>query len=301
MTLSSHVAELRSRFVGFNPPATKDEIGHLMHSMGTLPSEIFALYADHNGTNGLAKRGGACPHIRLMPTREAVELNATLATVLEATPSPGRVGFFWCDDNSNYAGIYLSGLLTGWVTLLLHDEQLLVPAFRSIERFYRQILASCATLVELTDIERELPAVDGDELTATEDEKLAIVFRELYDRESDPDQRRIYAACSMALTPVNVTISVLPYLLDRDLWTPELAVELLELRRYTGGVDELEHLAENGTANGDSAAMRCLVRMNTTDSQSALARIRQIVTGDKLDQLDTWIRLSTRLQPPCWP
>ena len=53
---------------------------------------------------------------------------------------------------------------------------------------------------------------------------------------------------------------------------------------------ELERLAIEGGPNGDRAAMRRLVRMDTPESRAALARIRASVSGQKLATLDLWER-----------
>src|SRR5205085_1865357 len=67
-----------------------------------------------------------------------------------------------------------------------------------------------------------------------------------------------------------------------------------------GPVDEIERLACEGRANGDSAAMRLLVRMRTPGSEAAVARLKQDVTGPKRQALDQWISLRDRLPPPRW-
>lgn len=83
------------------------------------------------------------------------------------------------------------------------------------------------------------------------------------------------------------------------MWIPEAAVRLLELRGYTGGIVELEKLAREGRANGDSAAMRQLVRIGTEPAKQAVARLKQTIDGQKLRSLEMWGRV--KLQPPRWP
>jgi hypothetical protein len=126
------------------------------------------------------------------------------------------------------------------------------------------------------------------------------MFRQLYGNEPDGDLRRLYAFCSICLTPVESTADVLSFLEDKDMWTPEAAVRLLEVRRYREGVQQLERLAREGGPNGDSAAMRLLVRMNTNQSRLAIANLKRCLDGQKLKSLEIWVNRRFPLQPPQW-
>ena len=107
--------------------------------------------------------------------------------------------------------------------------------------------------------------------------------------------------CAICLTPVADTRDVLSFLDDMDMWTPESAIGLLELRHYREGVEQLEKLAMLGTPNGDSAAMRLLVRMGTNQSKQAISRLQRNLKGRKLESLVDWKRHGRRLQRPRWP
>jgi hypothetical protein len=41
----------------------------------------------------------------------------------------------WCDGNSNYAGVYIAGLLYGKVAIISHEYPIDVPLFRNIQSF----------------------------------------------------------------------------------------------------------------------------------------------------------------------
>jgi hypothetical protein len=83
---------------------------------------------------------------------------------------------------------------------------------------------------------------------------------------------------------------------DQDMWTPEKAVLLLEMRRYVAAVPWLERLAPEGSANGDGAAICALVRFGTPEARAAIARLEKVLPGQKRSLLDMYRRV--RLTPP---
>lgn len=82
------------------------------------------------------------------------------------------------------------------------------------------------------------------------------------------------------------------------MWTPEKAVLLLEIRRYLAAVPSLERLAREGSANGNGAAIRALVRFGTPEAREAIARLENVLSGQKRSLLDMYRRV--RLTPPRW-
>jgi hypothetical protein len=220
-------------------------------------------------------------------------------------PAIGPVAWLWTDDNSNYCGIYTDGPLRGWLCILDHEEPMLTPAFRSIASFITRLFTEVRQkdrggAYDLPSVPRDVPEtvphVEDDEL----DQKLALYFREQHRNESDEAMRRLYAFCSICLTPFEHTSEVIPFLEDQDMWVPEAAVRLLEIRQWDAGTEQLEKLAREGRPNGDYAAMRLLARMKTDDSQQAIARLNRYLQGQKLKTLEMWTRPGIRLQPPSW-
>jgi hypothetical protein len=274
--LSHHLAQLRSRCLGFNSRAESNALQALIRELGDLPDEVLQLYGDHDGSDSIPKCAGEWMPGRLLPVREAIETNAGCSDVVDFMPKPGKVALLWTDDNSNYMGVYTSGLLSGWLTVLDHDNPALVPAYRSVASLYARLATDhvAATATDIPLMPRDLPAVRDDSTHLAKDRELAAVFFNLYRDEADEDMRRIYAMTSICLTPVCDTQSVVAFFSDDDMWTPEAAVGLMEFRRYHRAVNELERLVINGRTNGDSAAMCLLARMNTDESRHALARLR---------------------------
>ncbi|MGD9722517.1 MAG: hypothetical protein AB7O59_13510 [Pirellulales bacterium] len=308
MTLPSSIANLRQLFDGFNPPADERAIAKLQTTLGPLPADVLDLYRNHDGQAELPFRDDTWLSCRLVPIAEAIKMNEQCAWFVEGTPALGKITLLWTDDNSNYLGVYTTGELTSWLTVLNHEEPILVPAYRSAGAFYDRLVSTIPGLAteddcayDLTMVPRELPMIIDDPQHVTDDRSLATSFRDRYEREPDADMRRLYAMCAMCLTPAADTESLLPFLRDPDMWSPASAVTVLGLRGFTAAVDELERLARDGGANGDSAAMRELVRMDTNAARSAIARLKSSLSGQKLQVLEQWTEPRSLLHPPRWP
>lgn len=270
-------------------PFDEHDILRLRESVGWLPDELLALYRK-------GEREDEDSFVRLMEIEEVLKTNADLATA--GFVQVGPVSWFWTDDNSNYCGVYTDGPLKGWLTRLNHEEPMLTPAYRSVIGFLSRV-AEPGDASDLPYLAAEIPSVMPAPADVEADRLLAAQFRELYFEEQDDDKKRLFAFCSICLTPVENTNDVLAFLESPDMWIPEAAVSLLELRGYAGGIMELEKLAREGRANGDSAAMRQLVRIGTEPAKQAIARLKQALDGQKLRSLEMWERV--RLQPPRWP
>jgi hypothetical protein len=297
------IRNLRATFDGFNSPASESNLAQLQRAVGPLPYEVLLIYHDHDGSNDLPRNDGLLA-ARLMPVSEVMETRT--AMIDRGLPKVGSVAWLWTDDNSNYCGIYTDGLLAGWLTVLDHEEPMLTPAFRSTASFTLGLLAEAEKsyeerAIDIPSIAREFPEAVSNPATVEGDRQLAARFQQLYTNEQNEDLRRLYAFCSICLTPFESTGDVLAFLADGDMWTPEAAVRLLEVRRWRDGLDQLERLAREGRPNGDSAAMRHLARMNTQESRRAIARLKQTLDGQKLQTLQEWVDRRSRLQPPRWP
>jgi hypothetical protein len=183
---------------------------------------------------------------------------------------------------------------------------MLTPAFRTTVSFLSRLLddACCADpkqkVYDIPSLPREIPQLASDPANLESDRQLAALFRQRYKAELDEDMRRLCAHCAICLTPVEDTEQVMTFLSDPDMWTPEAAIRLLEVRQWRKGTEDLERLAREGQPNGDSAAMRLLTRMDTNQSREAISRLRRVLQGQKLKSLEMWADRKTALQPPRW-
>lgn len=304
MELQSTISQLRSVFGGFNAPASDEALAEFRASVGSVPDDLLALYRDHDGSRDLPESNGTRLAARLMPIVEVIEIQHAMQGI--DFPKAGNVLWLWTDDNSNYCGIYTDGLLAGWLCVLDHEEPMLTPAFRSTASFLSQLLREATRqdgkhyTGDIPSLPRETPQTIADPATLEKDRQLSSLFLKQYRGSGGDDLRRLFAFCSICLTPIEDTEKVTLFFADPDIWIPEAAVRLLELRRRRAAVDELETLAREGKPNGDSAAMRLLVRMNTNESRRAITRLKQTLEGSKLHTLEMWSRLRGSLQPPRW-
>jgi len=303
VNLREIIKEFRTEFANLNMPASTEDLRDLEHAIGGLPDQVLILYRDHNGSAQLPQVRDRKLAARLMPIEEVITTQAALNRLRDSLPTIGALAWLWSDDNSNYCGVYMDGPLRGWLCILDHEEPILTPAFRSIESFMSRLLSEArqteqSGACDIPSVPRGVPGSVPDGGNDKSDLQLALHFREQYNAESLEAMRRLCAFCSICLTPYGSTAEVTPFLEDRDMWIPEAAVRLLELRHWEGGTEQLEKLAREGSPNGDTAAMRLLAQMNTDESRSTIARLRQSIQGRKLRALEMWTRARTPIQPP---
>jgi len=303
VTLLEIVKEFHTESATFNPPASADDLRDLEHAFNGLPDQAFFLYEDHNGSAQNPQVGDRDIAARLMPIKEVIETQAALTMLRDSLSTIGSLAWLWTDDNSNYVGVYTDGPLHGLLCILNHEEPILIPAFRSIESFMYRLLSEARHkgqdgAYDIPSVPQDFPQSVPDVANDESDMQLALLFRERYRSETSEDMRRLCALCSICLTPIESTAEVTPFLEDPDMWVPEAAIRLLELRSWKESTEQLEKLAREGHPNGDAAAMRFLARMNTNESRSTIARLRQSLQGQKLKALEMWTRAP--LHPPTW-
>src|SRR5262249_8287069 len=114
-------------------------------------------------------------------------------------------------------------------------------------------------------------------------------FRQRHRTETDEDARRLWAQIILCLTPVADTASILDLLEEDDMWTPEAAVRLLEIRGYQQAIPQLDTRAATGRPNGSGAPSRAMVRLATPEALAALARLRSTASEALRKDLDLWV------------
>lgn len=307
MDIAHYIEQMHDLFGRFNDPVTDEDLRRLQAAVGTLPNDVLALYRDHDGSENVPPEGDAYPPARLLPVAEAIEHNREIDAALEAAHTAGDIAWLWTDDNSNYVGVHTDGVLRGWLVTLDHEGGELVPSHRSVPGFLHRLIASAPGVADpdheacdALTIPRELPTTRDDPGTLEGDRRLVTHFRERFAREQDADRRRFYATCAICLTPVADTPWVLSLLAEDDIWLPASAVNLLQLRGYSGGIEEVERLARDGRTNGDTAAIRHLVRLDTDAARQAVDRLKRSLSGHKLAALEWDLANRHRLPPFEW-
>ena len=107
------IQQIRTAGLELRPGLTEAELTAFQRDLGAqLPVDLSSLYADHDGM----LRAPELP-MRMLTHVESVRDTAAVRAqtdgLLDATAA-----LFWSDDNSNYAGVYLDGLLANRVFLL---------------------------------------------------------------------------------------------------------------------------------------------------------------------------------------
>jgi len=93
-----------------------------------FPEALLALYTDHNGMPASKE----WLPMRLMSLEEVTDFHQV---VLEYGWDLWGLRVFWTDDNSNYAGLYITGPLAGKVCWIDHGEIDPTPVYASVRSF----------------------------------------------------------------------------------------------------------------------------------------------------------------------
>lgn len=264
VSIDELIREYHELPLDFNPAATEAELRTLQRRIGVaLPVELIALYRDHNGA-----APQATPALRFMSTDEVRAFHAATAEHLWTELG---VRYFWTDDNSNYAGVYLDGPLTGRVTFLDHEEPDLSPCYRSVGSFLRAHLLALEGGLSHAEMAREYPEMRDVHSPDLEDDfGLAKVLEERFERGESDELKRFYAFAAMALTPPRHTDALLRFLDLDDMWIPERCCEIVGVRRYEPAIPRLIELTKRFQPNTGTAAVLALGKIGTPACVAAL-------------------------------
>lgn len=295
--MQDQIDRLRSLEPVLNGPASEESIAALTEAAGgSLPTDLLSLYRDHDGCISLAMGMDGMLPARLMPIDEALRTNLKLGEFYADDPKLGPLIWLWTDDNSNYVGLYTDGPAAGWLTVLDHEGEYLTPAFRSIRHFMIALIGSAPrdedddqAAFDAPSVPPDVPVQRDDPATVEGDRRLARIFRERYERETNEDQKQLEAISAIRLTPVADTALLLPFLEDPDMYTPAEAVDVLRMRQYHDAIPALSRLAEHGSYNGHSMAMGALVEFGEP-AAAEIERLQSVLTGDKKELLEQRLR-----------
>jgi hypothetical protein len=291
-SLTKALKQFHSLSGDFNLPATNEQLEQLATSLKfPLNESLIALYHDHNGVKaGWPEADKRLMWIlRLMSCEEAIAAEEMLQKFYNLHPEyapPPEVKFFWTDDESNYAGVYMSGVLAGKVCLYDHEGTDFAPRFRSVTTFYDGLLK---LIDSIEDPEEHLPAwyeipsdypllKDAPE-TDADDLQLALEFAKQFEVIADRsyETRRIrhtLGFTAMNLLPFSASDKLLPFTKNSDMWIQAYACELLGKRRYLPAIPRLTVVALTGTHNGRMAAVYALKQMQSPPAKFALFMIK---------------------------
>jgi hypothetical protein len=204
------------------------------------------------------------------------EVSAFHKFVVELGWSGSGVRIFWTDDNSNYAGVYVEGPLTGRVAYVDHDEVDLSPVFSSVDSFLAKFVTAAKKGVDWHEMKQEPPPRTRGRASTRKQGPLEMLRAKLA-VTTDADARARLAMSIMKVTPLDETESIVPFLDEEDMYVQERACVILGERKYEPAVEKLGRVAKDGTANGVTAAIRALGQIGTERCRRALraAAIRE--------------------------
>jgi hypothetical protein len=287
--LQDLIARLRKFSLPFHPPSTPEQLDHLAAALNIdeLDELLRALYLDHNGTPEYSRSSEFA--LRLMSIDQVLHF----AEAVESWHFPPEICFLWSDDNSNYAGVYVSGELKGKVCFLEHDSNTgLEPQFRSVRDFVEAMLnladqydddedifIDISTLVTDYPLLKEMPETDA------EDMALAEHFIRLYEQTADDDLSDYYAACAMQLLPLSASEKLIPFMKSDGWGASALACRLAGWKRYLPAIPHLVEAARTVLGNRDWQAMNALGDMGTPEAKIELIRLANSIDLGRIPAL----------------
>lgn len=268
------LARLHARGDGNAAPATAVELEELAHVLGVaLPSAIRAIYGDHR-----AEEPGFERCLRLFSPMEAARTIVALRG--HGVPfDDDELGTFWTDDNSNYAGVFASGPLSGRVFIIDHEETSSEPCWRSVESFYDALLDARDAGLDWPELATDYPRELTDE--SPEDDALASWLFTLHEEQPDSPARQRAVHRALALSSAAHADQVMSLLRSDDMWVQERAVQILGHWRWDRATAAIVDVVRNGQHNGRTAGILALKRIGSHDARAALIFLREEL-GDEL-------------------
>lgn len=265
----------RSFEIEFNPGTTTEECKNLEVALNcSLPKELTLLYQNHNGTS---EKSTSILPFRLMSIAEVTEFNSA---VEEFGWAKLGLRVFWCDDNSNYAGLYVKGPLSGCICFIDHSETDLSPVYRSLYSFLVNLIDAAEKGFGWYDMPTEYPQYTPSEnaIRTAEDWARAQALKHFFEVAEDEEEKLQLAYCIMQITPFEETDSLLDFLQDQDMYIQEKAAEIIGRRKYEAAVPQLAQLVLEGGPNGRIAAIRTLKNIGTKSSREKLQELVKLVS-----------------------
>lgn len=258
------IERIRSAGGELHAGLTDEQLAEFRVALGApLPPDLERLYRDHDGMAA----AGELP-MRLLSAAEVVRETTAVREVQPEFLEPGA-WLFWSDDNSNYAGIFLQGVLAPRAFVLDHEEPDPTPRFFDVRSLLRHLVSGAGDIVG-EDL-RDYPATEELGPSPAEDRELGRRF--LSEHAAAPDDSRSAFAALALLPPQDAELAV-PLLRSPNMWIQERACVLLGRRRYEPAIPELLQVARGGMHNGKGAAVRALQQMSTPAAEAALQALK---------------------------
>lgn len=305
MTIAELVKRMENNYEGFHPAASKEDLAKLEKLIGKLPPELVALYSSHDGSSNPPGNDEGFLAARLMPIAEVLETAEEMKS--NKIPQLGSIIWLWNDDAGNLLGLYLDGPFQGWLAKYDHEESILIPSYRSIGSFIKQMLDNAnypdedSRACDLIMLERDVPAIHMDDpLFTSADRKLRELCLQKAEQSSEENVRLLYVMTALVLTPTSDNSSLKDFLAADNDWIQESAIKLMDMREFYDDLDVVISTAKNGDGKAVAAATRFLVRSENEKCQLAVEELKQSLKGENLQWLNQWLNGKASLRTPRW-
>ncbi len=165
------------------------------------------------------------------------------------------------DGQSNYWCLYIDGVLKGKICYLSHDEVSLEPRFKSLSSFIKLINAN-PSYSDVSDIplsSYDYPSREMDDI----DREVILQLKNIFDNESEEDNRQQVAFSIMALTSLQDIENIYAFLYDEDMYVQERAIFTLGYWKYQPARELLLELKQTALPNSHNAISIALRNMRT--------------------------------------
>ncbi|HYD00862.1 MAG TPA: hypothetical protein VEB22_06510 [Phycisphaerales bacterium] len=252
-------------------PHAQGDLAALQQRCGVpLPPQLAELYSL---TAGATEVGDA--YLRPLQVSEVLHAEEWFPPLLQ------RWGAVLCfgDDQSNYAGVYTIGPLTGMVFLLHHEEPSPCPRYWGLPDLLAAMLDGTAEQAMWggETFGAQLPIAAGPASAEQESRASALADAMLAAAAAEPDEEtgNELRKCALCLLPQARAADIRDMLRINDIWVPELAAKILGEMRDEAAIEELAWLAEQGRRNGDLAAIGAIGRIGGAGAQRTLVHLAQ--------------------------
>jgi hypothetical protein len=154
---SALITFLKKKKVRLEPGVGPAAVAQLERALKcTFPAAVRALYRASAGLRDSAW-DGQHPPMRQMPPDEVIETHSLLVDMAKTyNPSPDA-RYIFTDDNSNWAGVFVTGKLRGKITLLDHDNSWPIPHFLDLGSFSAAMVDAAKKGRDWTELRRDYP------------------------------------------------------------------------------------------------------------------------------------------------
>lgn len=192
----------------------------------------------------------------------------------------GKVAFLWTDDESNFAGVYVDGVIPERIVILDHEGSLdTSPLYRSAISFADALKSQRTTLTGWWRIPVDFPN-SGDEAvrpagqaqSATDLDAVNHLLS-LLDGDLTADSKRAISYAALSLVPPDQSGMLAAWVYHRDTFIASKACRMMGCKRNLAALNDLAQLAETRTSVIRTDAIQGIGLLGTPDARRVLLKM----------------------------